>query len=79
MLCLAALAALAALGATACLPSKQDVDTAQAIMEMGDAVNDIRQTLSDLQSQVDSLREIVVKRDSTIKQLANLAGVVLPP
>ena len=74
-----AMLCLAALGATSCLPSKQDVDTAQAIVEMGDAINDIRQTLSDLQSQLDSLREIVVKRDSTIKQLANLAGVTVPP
>jgi uncharacterized protein YdbL (DUF1318 family) len=74
-----AMLCLAALGAMSCLPSKQDVDTAQALLEMGDAVNDIRQTLSDLQSQLDSLREIVVKRDSTIKQLANLAGVTVPP
>lgn len=70
---------LVALGAASCLPSKQDVDTAQAIVEMGDAVNDIRQTLSDLQAQLDSLRDVVDKRDSTIKQLANLAGVRLPP
>ena len=74
-----ALFCLVALGAASCLPSKQDVDTAQAIIEMSDAVNDIRQTLSDLQAQLDSLRDVVGKRDSTIKQLANLAGVRVPP
>ena len=31
------------------------------------------------QAQLDSLRDVVGKRDSTIKQLANLAGVRVPP
>ncbi len=62
-----------------CLPSKQDVDSAQAIIEIGDALNDIRQTQSDLQEQIDSLRVEVAKRDSVVRQLANLAGVVIPP
>jgi hypothetical protein len=70
---------LLVLVAWSCLPSKQDVDSAQAIIEIGDALNDIRQTQSDLQEQIDSLRVEVAKRDSVVRQLANLAGVVIPP
>jgi septal ring factor EnvC (AmiA/AmiB activator) len=66
-------------GLTACLPSKQDVDTAQAIIQIGDAINDIRQTQASLQDEIDSLRLEVAKRDTVIKQLANLAGVAIPP
>jgi hypothetical protein len=72
-------ATLFVVGTSACLPSKQDVATAQAIIEMSDAVNQINQNLSDLQSQIDSLRYEIGKRDTVIKQLANLAGVVIPP
>ena len=68
-----------ALAVTSCLPSKQDVDTAQTLIQIEDAINDIRQTQSILQDSIDSLRLEVVKRDTVIKQLANLAGVQIPP
>ena len=74
-----AVAFASVVGATACLPSKQDVDTAQAIIQIGDAINDIRQTQASLQDEIDSLRLEVAKRDTVIKQLANLAGVAIPP
>jgi septal ring factor EnvC (AmiA/AmiB activator) len=73
------MALLVALSVSACLPSKQDVDTAQAIIEIGDAINDIRTSQAELQSQIDSLRFEVAKRDTVIRQLANLAGVAIPP
>jgi hypothetical protein len=69
---------LVVLGAS-CLPSRQDVDTAQAIIEIGDALNDIRSTQSELQDQIDSLKWSITRRDSVIRQLANLAGVQVPP
>jgi len=68
-----------AFGLSACLPSKQDVDTAQALIQIEDAINDIRQEQSSLHDSIDSLRLEVVKRDTVIKQLANLAGVQIPP
>jgi septal ring factor EnvC (AmiA/AmiB activator) len=67
------------LGAYGCLPSKQDVNTAQAIIQIGDALNDVRQTQADLQDEIDSLKAMLAKRDTVIKQLANLAGVAIPP
>ena len=51
----------------------------QALQEVGDVINDLRLTLSDLQDQLDSLKLQVAKRDTLIRQLANLAGVVVPP
>jgi hypothetical protein len=72
-------AMLALLLAASCLPSRQDVDTAQALIEIGDALNDIRNTQSELQDQIDSLRWAITRRDSVIRQLANLAGVAVPP
>jgi hypothetical protein len=72
-------AALVLLLGSACLPSRQDVDTAQALIEIGDALNDVRMSQSELQDQIDSLRFVVSRRDSVIRQLANLAGVVVPP
>lgn len=72
-------AAAALLVSVSCLPSRQDVDTAQALIEIGDALNDIRMTRSELQDQLDSLKWAVARRDSVIRQLANLAGVAVPP
>jgi hypothetical protein len=72
-------AAAALLVSVSCLPSRQDVDTAQALIEIGDALNDIRMTQSELQDQLDSLKWAVARRDSVIRQLANLAGVAVPP
>ena len=74
-----AMVLLLTLGGTGCLPSKQDVNTAQAIIQIGDGLNEVRQTQSDLQDQIDSLKVLLAKRDTVIKQLANLAGVAIPP
>jgi hypothetical protein len=42
-------------------------------------VNEIRLQSYDLQDRVDSLTTLVAKRDTVIRQLANLAGVQMPP
>lgn len=69
-----------ALAMTACLPAtEKDFEIAQTIIEMSDAVNEIRQLAYELQDRVDSLVLIVARRDTTIRQLANLAGVSIPP
>lgn len=72
---LSALLVVALLG-TGCLPpSEQDLQVAQAIVEMGDAMAEVRQALADLQDQIDSLRLVAAKQDTVLRQLANLAGV----
>ena len=69
-----------AIVASGCLPAtEQDLQMAQTVTEMSDAVNEIRQMSYELQDRVDSLTTIVAKRDTVIRQLANLAGVRVPP
>lgn len=63
-----------------CLPAtEKDLQMAQTVNEMADAVNEIRQMSYELQDRVDSLTMIMAKRDTVIRQLANLAGVQVPP
>ena len=65
---------------TACLPATdKDFEMVQTIADMSDAVNEIRQLSYELQDRVDSLARVLAKRDTTIRQLANLAGVTVPP
>jgi hypothetical protein len=52
-----------------------DIQQAEAILDLGDAVNDLRMQASDLQFTVDSLRQVVARQDTVVRQLANLAGV----
>jgi len=49
----------------------------EQIIQLGDGLNDLRQENAVLQQQVDSLRLVVAKQDSVVRQLANLAGVPL--
>ena len=68
------------LGVAGCLPpTERDFQLAQTINEMSQAVNEIRQLSYELQDRVDSLTMAVAKRDTVIRQLANLAGVTMPP
>ena len=66
-------------GATACLPTtERDLQMAQLINEMSDAVNDIKTQQMYMQDQLDSLGTVAAKQDTIIRQLANLAGVAVP-
>ena len=63
-----------------CLPAtERDFQMAQTVTDMTEAVNEIRQMSYELQDRVDSLTIVVAKRDTVIRQLANLAGVPVPP
>jgi septal ring factor EnvC (AmiA/AmiB activator) len=77
-LAVASLLVLAAAAAACAPPSQQDMQTAQALTELGESYNDLRLTQQELQDQVDSLKAVVVRQDSVIRTLANLAGVQLP-
>ncbi|HEX9565500.1 MAG TPA: hypothetical protein VF981_16090 [Gemmatimonadaceae bacterium] len=59
--------------------TQQDLYIAQALVEIQDAMNEFRQASYDLQDRVDSLVTVVARRDTVIRQLANLAGVPVPP
>jgi len=59
-------------------PSRQDLETAQAIAELGTSYSDLRLTQQELQDQIDSLKTVIVQQDSVLRTLANLAGVTVP-
>jgi hypothetical protein len=63
-----------------CMPGNPDATAAigQQVVEMGDAIATLQQIDAELQGQVDSLRFVVARQDTIIRQLANLAGVPIP-
>jgi hypothetical protein len=71
----AACALALALVCAACPASRADVAMSEQIIQLGDGLNDVRQDNAALQQQVDSLRLVVARQDTVIRQLANLAGV----
>jgi hypothetical protein len=72
--------AAAMIGLAGCGPvTEQDLQIAQAMVEIDDAINEVRQLTWELEDRVDSLRFVIARRDTVIRQLANLAGVQVPP
>lgn len=63
---------------TACPTSKADIAVTEQIIQLGDVLNDLRQDNAALQQQVDSLRTVVARQDTVIRQIANLSGFPLP-
>ena len=55
------------------------METAQALVEITDAFNEVRAVQAELQDRIDSLVAVVARQDSTIRTLANLAGVQVAP
>jgi hypothetical protein len=62
---------------TACPTSRADIAISEQIIQLGDGLNDLRQDNAALQQQVDSLRAIVARQDSVVRQIANLSGFPL--
>jgi hypothetical protein len=52
---------------------------AENVVELGDAISELRQENAVLQAQLDSLRRMVARQDTVLRQLANLAGAPMPP
>lgn len=74
-----AIALVLLLSSAGCLPpSEQDLQVAQALVEIGDIMNEVQQTTAYMQEQLDSLKWVVARQDTVIRQLANLAGVPVP-
>jgi hypothetical protein len=69
------------IGAAGCVrpATQQDLYIAQALVDIQDALNELRTTTYELQDRVDSLRMVVAQRDSVITRLAVQAGIPLPP
>lgn len=62
-----------------CRDPRAEANIAQAMMEVGTTLTELRQDLGDLHNQVDSLKFVAARQDTIITRLANLAGLPLPP
>ncbi len=73
------LVALAGLGlATGCTPAVSDVSMAEAMMQIGDILNSVREENAMLQADLDSLRGAVARQDTLIRRIGDAAGVPIP-
>lgn len=73
---------LAALGAgLACVspPTKGDLNNTQLVNDMAETVNELRVVNSELRTSLDSLALVVARQDTLLRQVANAAGVQVPP
>ena len=61
-----------------CRDPRAEANIAQAMTEVGTTLTMVQQDYALLQSQVDSLREVVARQDTIIGRLASLAGMPLP-
>ena len=76
---LAALAALPLLAACLGMPSGDSIAQGELLIELTDAMNELRAHDAILQEQVDSLRTVVVRQDSLLARVAAATGVPVPP
>lgn len=58
-----------------CLNPRVQENMAQAMSEFGNEINAMRQDLGDLQTTVDSLRQVAAKQDTIIGRLTTVAGI----
>ncbi|HVT39881.1 MAG TPA: hypothetical protein VHE78_12600 [Gemmatimonadaceae bacterium] len=56
---------------------KAEAARQQQLLELGDALNELRIATTTLTATVDSLRNVIAKQDTTLARLANVTGVVL--
>jgi hypothetical protein len=56
-----------------------ELSTSQAILDIGQALVDMREDNAALQAQIDSLRGVVAYQDTVLRQLAAVGGVGMRP
>lgn len=52
-----------------------NLNTAQAVLDLGEGLTSIREENAMLQAQIDSLRVVVAYQDTVLRQLALVSGV----
>jgi hypothetical protein len=71
--------AAAVLAFAGCRNPQADALVAEQMRDIGDEVNNTRQETADLREAIDSLRIIVARQDTLLRQIASMAGVPVPP
>lgn len=67
--------ALALAFASGCRSPQSDTYLIEQLRQMADELNASRQQTADLQTQLDSLRNVVARQDTLLTRLAGMAGV----
>jgi hypothetical protein len=68
--------ALLLLATASCISSPDtEAKRAEQMIQLSDALNEVRTTAADLNQTLDSIKVVLGKQDSTIAKLASAAGV----
>ncbi|MDQ2664532.1 MAG: hypothetical protein M3Z05_00810 [Gemmatimonadota bacterium] len=70
---------LALVGAMSCRNPAADATLAEQMHQVADELNGARQEAATMHDQIDSLRAVVAKQDTLLRQLAGMANVPVPP
>lgn len=62
-----------------CRDPRAEANIAQAMIDVGTQISAMQQDYAILQHEVDSLRGVVARQDTIIRNLASLAGLPVPP
>jgi hypothetical protein len=62
-----------------CRNPQADALIAEQMRDIGDEVNNTRQETAEMRAAIDSLRLIVARQDTLLRQIAGMAGVPVPP
>ena len=76
---LTAVVAVSACSGTGLPSPRGDLATGQAMLDLNESLVQLREENAMMQAQVDSLRSVVARQDTLIRQVAAQAGVVVPP
>lgn len=61
-----------------CRDPRAEANIAQAMIEVGTTISQMQQDYAMLQTEVDSLREVVTRQDTILARLASHVGMPLP-
>ncbi len=70
---------LALVAAMSCRNPAADASMAEQMRLVGDELNGARQEAATMHDQIDSLRIVVARQDTLLRQLAGMANVPVPP
>jgi hypothetical protein len=74
-----ALAVLIALTVLSCRDPRAEANIAQAMTDVGTQITSMQQDYSLLQSELDSLRQVVARQDTILGRLSAMAGLPYTP
>jgi hypothetical protein len=67
--------ALAAVAAASCVNPRTEAGVAQALSDAANEINGLKNDVAQLQVQIDSLHEMLMKQDSTIARIAAVNNI----